>query len=90
MRKIAGDECLAHELAVGGDGGEVLEATGEAGEDLADILDGGCGGERRLVGSVFDPCLPETVFPQIKEGIIRCVIVVVPADKEKSGGETVA
>lgn len=33
--EIPGDQSLAHELAVGGEGDEVLETIGEAGEDLA-------------------------------------------------------
>lgn len=37
LGKIASDESLAHELAIGGVGGEILEAICEAGEDLADI-----------------------------------------------------
>lgn len=41
-------------------------------------------------GSIVDPCLPETVFPQIQEGIFRSVFVIVFADEEETGGEAVA
>lgn len=89
-RKIAGDEGLSHELAVGGNGDEILEAIGEAGEDLADVLDGGRGLEGSLAAAVVDPSLPETVCLQIEEWIFRSVFVVVFADEEETGSEAVA
>ena len=88
--EIAGDESLAHEVAVCGNGDEVLEAIGEAGEGLADVLDGGRGLEGSLAAAIVDPSLPETVFPQIEEGIFRGVFIVVFADEEETGSEAVA
>ncbi len=65
-REIAGDECLAHELAVGRVGDEILDAIGEAGEDLADIGDADFSANGR--GAVALECLPEAIACQITEG----------------------
>lgn len=88
MREIAGDERLAHELAVRGNGGEVLEAIGEAGEDLADIGDADLPVDRGFTIG-FDG-LPESIACQMAEGEIRVVLVVVFADEEEARREAVA
>ena len=85
--EIAGDEGLAHELAVGGDGDEVLETIGEAGEDLADVGDADFPADRRAVAFKG---LPETVACQIAEGQIGVVLVVVFLDEQEAGSEAVA
>lgn len=90
MREVAGDEGLAHELAVGGDGGEVLEAIGETGEDLADLIDERRGLERDAVAFILDPCLPEAFGSKIVEWVFRRVLVVVFFDQLKAIGEAVA
>ncbi len=64
--EVAGDECLAHELAVRGDGDEILETIGETGENLADIGDAdfsadGC-------GAVALKGLPKAIACQMAEG----------------------
>ena len=78
-RKIPGDEGIAHELAVGGDGDEVLEAIGEAGEDVADVGDADFPVDGR--GAIALEGLPETVACQIAEGQVRVVLVVVFFDE---------
>lgn len=90
VREIAGDEGLAEEIAGGGDGGEMLEAISEAGEDLAHLIDKGRGLERQAGASLLDPCLPEALGLQVEEGVFRRVLVVVLADEQETGGETVA
>lgn len=85
--EIPRDEGVAHEMAVGGDGDEVLETIDEAGEDLIDIGDADFPANR--CGAVAFKCLPETVACQIAEGQIRVVLVVVFADKQEAGGEAV-
>ena len=86
--EIPGDESLAHELAVGGDGDEVLEAIGEAGEDLADVGDADFPADGR--GAVALEGLPESIARQMAEGQIRVVLVVVFFDEQEAGGEAVA
>ena len=89
IREIAGDEGLAHELAVGGDGDEVLEAIGEAGEDLADVGNADFTVDWRG-GTVVLEGLPESIAGQIAERQIRVVLVVVFFDQKEAGGEAVA
>ena len=86
--EIAGDEGLAHELAVGGDGDEVLETIGEAGEDLADVGDADFPVDGR--GAIALEDLPESVARQIAEGQVGVVLVVVFSDEQEAGGEAVA
>ena len=90
MREVAGDEGLAHELAGGGDGGKMLEAISEAGEDLAEIVDERRGAEGQAGVSVLDPCLPEAVGLEVVERVLRGVLVVVFADEQETSGEAVA
>ena len=90
MRKIAGDEGLAYELAIGGIGEEELEASGEAGEDFADLVNERRGLERDAVASILDPCMPEALGLEIVKWVFRCVLVVVFADEQEAGGESVA
>ena len=86
--EIPGDESLAHELAVGGDGDEVLETIGEAGEDLANVGDADFPVDGR--GAVAFEGLPESVARQIAEGQVGVVLVVVFSDEQEAGGESVA
>ena len=88
MREVAGDERLAHELAVGGDGDEGLEAIGEAGEDLADVGNTDLPIDGR--GAVGLEGLPEAIACQIPEWQIGVVLVVVFLDEQEAGGEAVA
>lgn len=80
MREIAGDEGLAHELAIGGIGEEELEAIGEAGEDFADLVDERRGLERDAGACVLDPCPPKALGLEEEKRVSRCVLVVVFAD----------
>jgi len=88
--EIAGDKRLAEDLAGGGDGGEVLEAIGEAGEDLADLVDERCRLERQTGLFILDPRLPKTLGLEIIERIFRRVLVVVFPNQTEAGGESVA
>lgn len=90
MRKVAGDEGLAHELAIGGNGEEELEAIGETGKDFADLVDEWRGLERDAGACVFDPCLPEALGLEIVEWVFRRVLVVVFFDQKEAGSEAVA
>ena len=90
VREVAGDEGLAHALAVRGDGDEELKAIGKAGEDPAHVLDQRGGVEFEPNGSVENPSLPESVGLEVVEGVFRGVFVVVPADEEEACGEAVA
>lgn len=85
--EVAGDESFAHELAVGGDGDEVLEAIGEAGEDLTDIgyADLAADGS----GAVHFESLPEAIARQIAERQVGVVLVVVLFNEQEAGGEAI-
>ena len=88
VREIAGDEGLAHSLAGGGDGGEVLEAIGEAGEGLILIGDAEVAADDGV--SINFQRLPETVAGEVAEWQLGVVLVVVFADLEEAGGETIS
>ncbi len=88
MREVAAHEGLAHELPVGGGGGEILEAIGEAGEDLADVGHADLATDGR--GAVGLEGLPESIARQIAEGQIGVVLVVVLSDQQEPGREAVA
>lgn len=86
--EIPGDEGLSHELAVGGDGDEILEAIGEAGEDLSDVGDPDFAADGGFTIGLEG--LPESVTNQVAEGKIRIVLIVVFLDEQEAGGEAVA
>jgi len=86
--EVAGDEGLAHELAIAGIGEEELEASGEAGEDFADVRNADFTADGR--GAIGLKSLPESIARQKTEWEIGVVLVVVLADEEESSGEAVA
>lgn len=88
MREIARDEGLAHELACGGDGGEVLEAVSETGAGLILVRDAEIPADDG--GAVLFQGHPEAIAGEVAEGKLRVVLVVVFADKEEAVGEAVA
>ena len=86
--EVAGDEGLAHELAVGRDSHEELKAIGKAGEDPAGVSNPDLPVDRRVDIAFKD--LPESIPGQVAEWQVRVVLVVVPAHEEESGSEAVA
>lgn len=87
-REVTGDEGRAHELAVGGDGDDVLEAVGEPGEDLANVGNPDFAVDGR--GAIALEGLPESITCQKAERQIGVVLVVVFADEQEASGETIA
>ena len=65
MWEVAGDEGVAHELAVGGDGGEEFEAIGEARGDLADVRYSNLPVNRRY--AIGFGSFPKSVAGQVSE-----------------------
>ena len=87
MREVAGNKSGAHELAVGGDGDEVLKAVSEAREDLADVRDQNLTTNRR--GSIALEGLPEAIACQVTEGKFGIVLIIVFADEQEARSEAV-
>lgn len=88
MRKIPGDEGLAHFSAVFGDGDEEFEAVGEAGEDLADV--GNADFPANRGGAIRLKRLPKSIPGEIAEGKVGVVLVVVLLHDQEAGCEAVA
>ncbi len=88
--KVTGNEGLSHELAVGGNGDEVLKAIGEAGEDLAKIASQQWRIDRAGLAIFLLPRLPESLGLQVVERVVRRVFVVVFPDDIETNSEAVA
>lgn len=89
VRKVSGDESLAHFPAVFGNGDEEFEAVGETSEDLTDITDERLGLQGLDSRGAVPGRLPKAILAQVEEWILRAVLIIVFPDDFEPRRESV-